>query len=87
MNLKKIREERAARRLHRQAMAAARHVVGRHVIGDSTDKASGAEVAAVLFGWYGVRIDEVEGLDYLNAVLADRGYPLLSNGKNMEASA
>ncbi|MBT2673970.1 hypothetical protein J7E95_24745 [Streptomyces sp. ISL-14] len=77
MNLKKITEGRTARRRHRHLMEAAHHIVRRHALDDSTDKASGAEVAALVFGWHGLRIADDEALDYLNAVLADRGFPLL----------
>ncbi|MGC9536548.1 hypothetical protein [Streptomyces sp. UG1] len=77
MNLKKISERRAERRRHRHLMEAAQHIVRRHALDDSTDTASPAKVAALAFGWHGLRVAEDEALDYLNAVLADRGFPLL----------
>ncbi|WP_405585286.1 hypothetical protein [Streptomyces sp. NBC_01092] len=78
MNLKKHRENRAARRLHQQGMSAAGHIVSRHALLDKATNSTPAEVVALLFGWTGDRITEDDAHDYLNAVLADRGYPLLA---------
>ncbi|MEU8688813.1 hypothetical protein [Streptomyces sp. NPDC048665] len=77
MNLKKFREQRAAHLRHRQLMRAADRVVSRHVIDNEPSRATAAEVAALVFGWHGLRVPEDEATEYLNAVLADRGFPLL----------
>lgn len=76
---KKTRERKAAAQRHRLIMAAARHIVSRHVIYGEVTRAIPAEVVAYLFGKSSLRISEAEAVDYLNAVLVDRGYPLLAS--------
>lgn len=75
----KSRKQRAAARRHRLIMAATRHIVSRHVIYGDVKQATPGLVVAYLFGQSGLRIGEAEAVDYLNAVLADRGYPLLAS--------
>lgn len=58
-------------------MEAARQIVGRRILDDATDRIVPAEVVALVFGRTGERISEDDARDYLNAVLADRGFPLL----------
>lgn len=76
MNLKKIRARQAAGRRHRQLMRAASDVVRRHYLLGEAENATPAEIVAVAFGRHELRIDVDEALDYLNAVLAERGYAL-----------
>lgn len=76
MNLKKIKARRVENRRHGQLLAAARHIVGRRIVELNVQDVEPAEVVALAFGRYGLRIDEGEALDYLNADLAERGYPL-----------
>lgn len=76
MNLKKIRARKAAERRHRQLLRAAEHVVSRHIIDQQDTPVDPAAVVAVAFGRYELRITEDEARDYLNAVHAERGYPL-----------
>jgi hypothetical protein len=61
---------------HQMLLKAARHIVGRRLLVDTDFSTSPAEIVALAFGWYGLRIDDDEALDYLNAVLAERGFPL-----------
>lgn len=72
----KFTERRAAVRRHRQLMAAAEQIVSRSILYSQVDKAAPADVAALAFGRHGLRIEQDEALDYLNAVLAERGYAL-----------
>lgn len=76
--LKKRAARRASARTHQQLMAAAHHVVSRSALELGVEQARAAEVVALVFGRHALRIDESEALDYLNAVLAERGYPLHS---------
>ncbi|MEU0587246.1 hypothetical protein [Streptomyces sp. NPDC006132] len=78
MNLKKIRARKAADRRHRQLLRAANHVVSRRALNGQIEQADPAEIIAIAFGRYELRIDDDEALDYLNAVLAERGYALLT---------
>ncbi|MER5211975.1 hypothetical protein ABT063_15680 [Streptomyces sp. NPDC002838] len=78
MNLKKIRAQRAEDRRHRQLMHAAQHVISRRALDSDIAQATPAEVVALAFGRHALRIEDTEALDYLNAVLAERGYPLLT---------
>lgn len=81
MMLKKTREQRDAALRHRQFLDIANHVVRRHILeARSGSAATPAEVVALVFGRHAARIDEAEALDYLNAVLAEHGYPLLPGG-------
>ncbi|MEU0069522.1 hypothetical protein ABZ027_08255 [Streptomyces sp. NPDC006332] len=82
MNLKKIRAKKAADRRHRQLLLAANHVVNRSVLDRSVEQAAPAEIAAIAFGRYELRISDDEALDYLNAVLAERGCPLRTADTN-----
>lgn len=70
MNLKKITESLAERRRHNQGMRAARRVV---YISTSPSHARPSDVAALAFGSFRLRLSEQEALDFLNAVLVDRG--------------
>ncbi|MFF7067330.1 hypothetical protein [Streptomyces pseudovenezuelae] len=74
----KGRESRAAARRHRLLMSAASHIVSRHSLYDQVEQAAPAELAALVFGRHALRIDDEEALDYLNAVLAERGFPLIA---------
>ena len=74
----KGRERRAAVRRHRLLMSAAKYIVSRRAVYDQVEQAAPAELAALVFGRYGWRIDDAEALEYLNAVLAERGFPLLA---------
>lgn len=76
MSLKKIRAKQATARRHRQLLRAASDVVSRHSLLGETPNADPAEIVAVAFGRHELRIDADEALDYLNAVLAERGFPL-----------
>lgn len=67
---------RAATRRHQQLLDAARHTVSRHAVEDTITRIDPAEIVSLVFGRNAIRITEAEALDYLNAVLADRGYPL-----------
>ncbi|MEV5182893.1 hypothetical protein AB0K88_24345 [Streptomyces werraensis] len=87
MTWKKHREQRAARRLHRQGMNAARRIVSHHALTNSVADVIPAAVVSLLFGWTGQRITETEARDYLNAVLADRGFPLLPDTHGTETKA
>ncbi|MET8982116.1 hypothetical protein ABZX85_41690 [Streptomyces sp. NPDC004539] len=71
---------RAAARRHRQLMAAAERIVSRSILYSQVDTAAPADVAALVFGRHGLRIEHDEALDYLNAVLAERGYALRRTG-------
>lgn len=73
---KKQGARRAAARTHRQLLAAANHVVSRSALELGVEHAKPAEIVALVFGRHALRIDEAEALDYLNAVLVERGYPL-----------
>jgi hypothetical protein len=70
MNLKKITESLAERRRHTQGMRAARRVV---YLATSPSQARPSDVVALAFGWFRLRMSETEALDFLNAVLVDRG--------------
>ena len=74
--LKKQGARRAAARRHQQLLDAARHILSRHAIENTVTAIDPAEIVAVAFGRYAIRVTEGEATDYLNAVLADRGYPL-----------
>ncbi|MEU9406219.1 hypothetical protein AB0E08_11000 [Streptomyces sp. NPDC048281] len=74
--LKKRAARRAASRTHRQMMDAARHVLGRHVLEDTVPHVDPAEVVALVFGRHALRITEQDAIDYLNALFAERGFPL-----------
>ncbi|MFI8531773.1 hypothetical protein ACIGMX_16225 [Streptomyces aquilus] len=73
----KGRERRAAERRHRQGMDAARQIVGRGILDEATDRIVPAAVVALVFGRTGERISADDARDFLNAALADRGFPLL----------
>lgn len=75
----KGRERRAAARRHRLLMSAASHIVSRRAFYDQVEQAAPAELTALVFGRHGLRIDDAEALEYLNAVLAERGYPLYAH--------
>lgn len=76
MSWKEHRARKDADRRHKQLLVAARHVVSRGTLDRRIEDIDLAEVAAVAFGRYQLRITEDEALDYLNAVLAERGFPL-----------
>lgn len=76
---KKQALRRAADRQHRQLMDAARHIVSRRAIESSVDRIDPAEIVALVFGRHNIRITNDDAADYLNAVLADRGYPLFTD--------
>lgn len=76
MNLKKRRARKAADRRHHQLLCAANDVVSRRALLGQVEHTTPAEIVAIAFGRYELRIDEDEALDYLNAVLAERGFPL-----------
>ncbi|MEW2272157.1 hypothetical protein [Streptomyces griseofuscus] len=63
---------------HQRLMRVAFKVVSRHAICGDSNTASTAEIVALAFGEHQLRITETEALNYLNAALADRGYPLRS---------
>lgn len=73
-------EKRAARRAedrrHQQLLRIAQHIVSRVTLERRIEDIDVAEIVAVAFGRHQLRITEDEALDYLNAVLAERGYPL-----------
>jgi len=68
---------RAATRRHRQLLNVADRIVSRHALDRELGLADPAAVTALAFGRHGLRIDDAEARDYLNAVLAERGLPLL----------
>ncbi|MFF1297956.1 MULTISPECIES: hypothetical protein [unclassified Streptomyces] len=76
---KKQAARRTAARQHRQLMAAARHILSRHALEGTVTRINPAEIVALVFGRHAVRITEDEAVDYLNAALADRGYPLFTD--------
>lgn len=74
--LKKHAARRTAARRHQSLMSAARHILSRHAIEGTVTRIDPAEIVALTFGQHAIRITESEAIEYLNAVLADRGYPL-----------
>ncbi|MFF4933552.1 hypothetical protein ACFY2H_32365 [Streptomyces griseofuscus] len=72
----KLTGRRRAFHDHRRLMHVACKVVARHATCGDPDTASTAEIVALAFGEHQMRITDAEALDYLNAALADRGYPL-----------
>lgn len=76
MSWKEHRARKDADRRHKQLLLAARHVVSRGTLDRRIEDIDLAEVVAIAFGRYQLRITNEEALDYLNAVLAERGYPL-----------
>ncbi|MFD9192963.1 hypothetical protein ACFWCA_32715 [Streptomyces phaeochromogenes] len=76
MSWKQRQAKKAATRRHAQLLRAAHSVVSRGTLDRSVQDIAPAEVVAVAFGRYELRITEDEALDYLNAVLAERGFPL-----------
>ncbi|XUL89709.1 hypothetical protein ACQ86D_26340 [Streptomyces galilaeus] len=76
--LKNRAARRAAYRRHQKLLAAARQIVSRHAIEGTVTHVGPAEVVALVFGRHAMRIAEAEAVEYLNAVLVDRGFPLRS---------
>ncbi|RSN13762.1 hypothetical protein DMH25_08205 [Streptomyces sp. WAC 01325] len=76
MSFKDIRARKAADRRHRQLLRAANDVVSRRSLAGTIDDIDPAEIVAIAFGRHELRIDVDEALDYLNAILAERGFPL-----------
>ncbi|QNT96760.1 hypothetical protein HEP81_06525 [Streptomyces griseofuscus] len=72
----KFTGRRRAFHQHQRLMRVAFKVVSRHATCGGPDTASTAEIVALAFGEHQMRITDAEALDYLNAALADRGYPL-----------
>lgn len=74
--------KRAARRAddrrHKKLMDATRHIVSRASLEHRIKDIDLTEVVALAFGRYQLRITEDDALDYLNAVHAERGFPLRS---------
>ncbi|MFJ2162388.1 hypothetical protein [Streptomyces sp. NPDC087856] len=68
------RAKKQATRRHRDLLSVAQRVVSRATLDRSTGQI--AEVVALAFGRHELRITDDEALDYLNAVLAERGFPL-----------
>lgn len=75
---RKARRQSAVR--HGLLLRVALKVVSRHVIHGDLDQVPSqtlaAEIIALAFGEQQMRITDPEALDYLNAALVDRGYPL-----------
>lgn len=69
-------QNRAAARRHRDLLTVAQRVVSRATLDRSTEQIGLAEITALAFGRHQLRITDAEALDYLNAVLAERGFPL-----------
>lgn len=72
------RQAKAERRLHAQLLDAAGQAITKHVLGNGYGvRPEPALVVALAFALYAIRLDADEARDYLNAALAERGYPLL----------
>lgn len=75
--LRKRRQQKAARLRHWRLMMAANKAINKHIL--RPDDPTPALVVALAFAMFAIRTDEAETRDYLNAALAEGGYPLLNS--------
>jgi hypothetical protein len=77
--LRARRQAKADRRRHVQLVVAANRAINK---APSSVGPQPATVIALAFAMHAIRLDEAEARDYLNAALAERGYPLLDDEEN-----
>ncbi|QQC89853.1 hypothetical protein [Streptomyces alfalfae] len=75
MGLRDRRQQKAASQRHARLMLAANKAINQHILREAD--ATPAFVVALAFAMFAIRLDTGEARDYLNAALADGGYPLL----------
>lgn len=73
---RKRRQAKAEHRRHVRLMLAANRAINKHIL--RPDDPSPATVVALAFAMFAICLDEDEARKYLNAALADGGYPLLA---------
>ncbi|MEV5611521.1 hypothetical protein [Streptomyces sp. NPDC052225] len=78
------RQARAERLRHARLLLAAEKAISSHVLRHQGMHPAPAVVVALAFALYAIRLDEDEARDYLNAALAERGYPLLDEARTDE---
>ncbi|AZM54148.1 hypothetical protein DMA15_17525 [Streptomyces sp. WAC 01529] len=75
-----LRDRLAARQRHTQLLAAANRTIHTQLLHGNTLRPEPATMVALSFAMFAIRLDAAEARDYLNAALAERGYPLLNEG-------
>ncbi|MEU4170998.1 hypothetical protein AB0F46_29475 [Streptomyces sp. NPDC026665] len=76
MSWKQRKAAKAAARRHGQILRVAGDIVTRGAMERNVQGIDPNRIVAITFGRYRLRVTEDEALDYLNAELAERGYPL-----------
>ncbi|MFD6432842.1 hypothetical protein [Streptomyces venezuelae] len=74
-----LRDRRNQRQRHARLLVAAERAISKQLThGTGQDlRPAPATFIALAFGMFAIRLDNDEARDYLNAALAERGYPLL----------
>jgi hypothetical protein len=78
------RQIKAERQRHARLLVTAEKAINNHVLYREGLHPAPATVAALAFALFAIRLDEDEARDYLNAALAERGYPLLDEEEASE---
>ncbi|CAM5530773.1 hypothetical protein SALBM135S_00868 [Streptomyces alboniger] len=77
MGLHDRRQKKAARRRHSALLAAAEQAIHLQLLHGNGMRPEPDKVVALAFAMFAIRLDLDEAREYLNAALAERGYPLL----------
>lgn len=85
--LQNRKTKQAAARRHSQLLRTANDVVSRGSLDRRIADLDPALIVALAFGRYELRVTDEEAIDYLNAALAERGFPLRYTDCPVEPSA
>ncbi|MGV2914470.1 hypothetical protein [Streptomyces alfalfae] len=81
MWLRDRRQQKTASRRHAALLAVADQAIHKQLLHGNGMRPGPDKVVALAFSMHAIRLDLDEARDYLNAALAERGYPLLDEDK------